>query len=62
MKKITFEKINASAFKTLDSAQMKRIKGGYTLNTVTITPGAVSTFSSTSVKGKDDGDDGITND
>lgn len=61
MKKINFEKINAGAFKTLDSAQMKRVKGGYTLNTVTITPGAVQALS-TAMKGKDDGDDGITND
>jgi natural product precursor len=35
MKKIKFEDINLSIFQSLDVEKMKRIKGGYTLSTVT---------------------------
>lgn len=52
----TFEKISAPKFSQMDVEKMKRLKGGYTLNTVTV-------YSSGGVK--DDGSasaDGIKND
>jgi natural product precursor len=36
MKKLKFEKLDVKAFDRLDSEKMKRIKGGYTLNTYTV--------------------------
>jgi len=36
MKKVKFEDLNSEIFKPLDIEKMKRIKGGYTLNTITV--------------------------
>ncbi|AYA37708.1 rSAM-modified peptide [Hymenobacter oligotrophus] len=36
MKKFDFEKMDNSMFESLDVAKMKRVKGGYTMNTFTV--------------------------
>jgi hypothetical protein len=61
MEKSNFGKINTDAFKTLNSAQMKRVKGGYTEHTLTISAGAI-TVNSAPTKGQTDSDDGVIND
>ena len=35
MKRLKFESLNKGLFQTMDVEKMKRIKGGYTANTVT---------------------------
>ena len=38
LKKISLEKISDLETQVLTNAKMNRIKGGYTLNTITVTP------------------------
>jgi natural product precursor len=38
MKKLKFESLNKGLFQAMDVEKMKRVRGGYTLNTVTCTP------------------------
>lgn len=57
MKKLKFEKMDASSFNRLDYEKMKRIKGGTTLNTVTVySSGTVNTNDGTGCQ------DGLCND
>lgn len=57
MKKIILKSIKDKSYGKLSDESLKKVVGGYTLNTVTVTPSSLTTSS-----GADDGDDGITND
>ena len=55
MKKINLKSIRSEGFGKMNAANMKKIVGGYTLNTVTVTPSSI--ISSQSSNGDDGPDD-----
>jgi len=56
MKKNDFESIKDAQYGKLSAEGMKKVVGGFTLNTVTVTPDTLQTLDERSSNG-DDGDD-----